>query len=169
MRRLGLVLPTEGQWEYGARATTTSAYWCGQDSRSVHPCDAGNLFDKKTWTWRVDTRVWGDCEPWEDDHPGHATVGSYAANGFGLHDVIGNVWEWCEDLYLPYQLPVREGDGLRIPPDTYVAPNRVNRGASFNNRAAIARHANRSHNVDDSRDNYLGVRPARRLDPARER
>jgi formylglycine-generating enzyme required for sulfatase activity len=72
--KTGLRLPTEAQWEYACRATTTTPI-----------AGTGNLDDMG----------------WYDENSGNTThpVGQKAPNGFGLHDTHGNVWEWCEDIH----------------------------------------------------------------------
>ena len=88
----------------------------------------------------------------------HAPVGTFRANGFGLHDVIGNVWEWCRDGYSRYSLEVSEDTGERVRPG---ARNRVYRGCSFYDTAVYARFAIRTGNTPEFRVNLLGARASR--------
>ena len=87
---------------------------------------------------------------------------SFRANPFGLHDVNGNVWEWCRDVYINYAQVPHDGDGLR----TFTADDgrRVGRGGSFSLGAESARSSHRGPGDRTSRDNTIGVRPARVID-----
>lgn len=98
-------------------------------------------------------------EEWlEDGFTVHAPVGHFRANAFGLHDVIGNVWEWSRDGYGGYRLPLNPGDGERLLQSP--ARSRVYRGGSFDNAASYARSAIRTSFTPVPRDDSLGVRPS---------
>jgi formylglycine-generating enzyme required for sulfatase activity len=141
LERLGLELPREAQWEYGARADTTTVWWCGNEKASV--ATAGNLAD--SYAKNNGGSAWGAWEDWNDGNVSHARVGSYLPNAFGLHDVIGNVWEWCQDLY-------RAGSA-----------GRVDRGGGFPDLAVVARSAYRLIVTPSNAAADLGLRPARAL------
>ena len=122
-------LPTESEWEYAARAGTTGARHGELDAIGWHYDNSG----MKT-------------------HP----VKQKAANVWGLHDMIGNVWEWCSDWHEDYPTgsvtnPTGPGSGSF----------RVSRGGSCNLGAAYARSADRRRNDPDrgGRSFNLGFRP----------
>jgi len=143
LAQLGLELPTEAQWEYGARAGTDSAWWTGDTPDGLEL--AGNLADR--YAKEHGGTLWQITEDWDDGHTAPARVGSFAANDFGLHDTIGNVWEPCQELYAPDTL------------------ERVSRGGSYGFGANSARSACRGLDPPDDIDSNLGVRPARAVAP----
>jgi formylglycine-generating enzyme required for sulfatase activity len=152
--RLGLTLPTEAQWEYGARAGTTTPWWTGANKESLK--DAANLGDESFQRGMHQVMRW---ENWDDGYSVHAPVGSLRANGFGLFDMIGNVLEWCLDRYGSYTLPTNPDDGARMVAEQGDC-SRVIRGGSFNDPAIDARCAYRSQDACEDRDSILGCRPA---------
>ena len=158
--RLGLVLPTEAQWEYGTRAGSKTSWFCGNDPSEVR--HLANLHDQTSQSTRVGN-AWGDPEPWRDGFNNTAPVGSFAANAYGLHDVIGNLREWCQDWHASYQLSVRPGDALRQVPLNN-QETRVHRGGSFDFRAPSARSAERGNATPTSANYNLGFRAARLLE-----
>jgi formylglycine-generating enzyme required for sulfatase activity len=68
-------------------------------------------------------------------------AGSYAANGWGLHDMIGNVWEWCQDWYGAYPT-----GGVTDPQEPATGSSRVMRGGSLDRIALLCRSAQRYSN-----------------------
>ncbi len=157
LRRLGLVLPTEAQWEYAVRAGTTSVWWTGNERESLR--GAANLSDRfckengGSEGWKY--------EEWLDDgFVIHAPVGVYRANGFGLHDTAGNVFEWCRDRYCAYTNPAGPGDGERSAPDSNLRPIR---GGCWNFDSLYARSAWRVGGPPETTTRDLGLRPAMML------
>ncbi len=154
MGRLDLTLPTEAQWEYAARARTSTVFWTGKEVTSLQ--GAANLADEFAKanggeTWQCENEL-------DDGYLVHAPVGRFKANRFGLHDVHGNVWEWCRDGYGLYNLPVTPANGERV---VSGPSSRVIRGGSFNDTAVYARSAYRSYYTPEFRVSFLGLRPAR--------
>jgi serine/threonine protein kinase/formylglycine-generating enzyme required for sulfatase activity len=157
--RLALVFPTEAQWEYAARAGSVTTWWTGNDKASIGTQRAGNLGD--AWTRNMGAPATWTYEDWDDYWVVHAPAGSFAPNPFGLHDTLGNVWEWMRDSYGSYKIHEVEPDsGFRR---VFGARNRVRRGGSFSLGAFSARSAYRSYRTPDNRSNSDGVRPARVL------
>lgn len=159
VRRLGLELPTEVQWEYAARGGTDADPY-GRLDASVPLSAFANLADR-TARQGGGPPGWPYSDELDDGWVLHAPVGRLRPNGFGLHDVIGNVWEWCRDGFGSYRAPARDGDGLRLDRS---ARGRIHRGGSFANSAASARVSNRDHCPAHSSYDRIGVRPTRCLE-----
>ena len=87
-------LLSESEWEYVARGgTRTSRYWGdGESGQCSHANGADRALKRRgDWKWEIVS-----CD---DGHSHTAPMGSFSANAFGLHDVMGNVWEWVEDCW----------------------------------------------------------------------
>src|SRR5262245_52959162 len=160
LHRLGLQLPTEAQWEYGARGGTTTPWYRGARVEDLLRPPAGNLADA-TSAAALGAQGWAPTPGLADGYVMHAPVGSYAPNAFGLFDMIGNVAEWCDDEYVSYATPPLPGTGAR--PQSAAATTVMYRGGAFDEPAQEARSANRAGGPPDRRHFDLGLRPARAL------
>ena len=156
--KLGVSLPSEAQWEYAARGDTETPWWSGEDVTLLS--EVANLADEKARHFLGFASL--SHETWSDGQAVHAPIGQFAANPFGLHDVYGNVWEWCLDRYdsRAYQQPA-ETD----PVISSATPHRVSRGGSFIDRARTSRSAVRGADLPDTSGHDMGLRPARRIEP----
>lgn len=121
-------LPTEAQWEYACRAGTTGDY-------------ASDL-DAMAW---YDSNSEGKTQP----------VGTKQANAWDLHDMHGNVWEWCADWYSNYP-----GGNVTDPKGAASGSGRVSRGGSWFLEAGDCRSACRDFVEPGYRDFFLGFRLA---------
>jgi formylglycine-generating enzyme required for sulfatase activity len=126
-------LPTEAEWEYACRAGTTTAYSFGND--------AGRLGE---YAWFKENSG-GSTKP----------VATRKPNAWGLHDMHGNVWEWCSDWYGEYP-----SGAATDPQGPRSGSGRVLRGGSWS-RYSDCRAANRNGNVPGSRNSLYGFRVAR--------
>jgi formylglycine-generating enzyme required for sulfatase activity len=135
-------LPSEAEWEYAARAGTTTRYTWGDDvGRNRANCD-------------------GCGSQWDDKQT--APVGSFAANRFGLHDMHGNVWEWVEDCWNGnYSGAPGDGTAWTAGRD---CGRRVLRGGSWSFDPGNLRAASRGWDGTSSRLIISGFRVARTLD-----
>ena len=128
-------LPTEAQWEYACRAGTSTRFYYGDDA------DYSQL---EKYAWYA-----GNCP--SKTH----TVGARAPNNWGLHDMHGNVWEWCLDWSGDYT-----GGSVSDPPGPSSGQDRVIRGGGWNFRADYSRSAYRNYYWTDAPYDSLGFRIA---------
>ncbi|MEZ5990074.1 MAG: bifunctional serine/threonine-protein kinase/formylglycine-generating enzyme family protein [Planctomycetota bacterium] len=167
LRVYGLDLPTEAQWEHGARGGTTTPWWFGEDPAGAAAC--GNVVDR-SFLARHPLPLAPDAVEWglDDGYELPAPIGSFRANPFGLFDVVGNLGELCRDEALLYRHRARPGDGLRLPPVAVPADDRANvviRGGDNASQVRDARSAARAVVTSWTATHTMGLRPARRLAP----
>lgn len=141
-------LPSEARWEYACRAGTETPFWFGEQITTEqvnydgnHPCDGGLKGEYRQRT---------------------VPVKSLPPNGWGLYEMHGNVWEWCEDEFGSYTRnsvvdPIGPEDGART-------RLRLLRGGNWSNRASDCRAANRFAVDLDERNAFVGFRLARGAD-----
>jgi formylglycine-generating enzyme required for sulfatase activity len=127
-------LPSEAEWEYCCRAGTTTAY------------STGDAIMKEQAQFRAEKTV---------------EVGTFPANAWGLHDLHGNVWEWCHDEWHGnYEVAPDDGSARQIHEK---GSRRVLRGGSWNHIPWYLRSANRFRSAADSQGSIIGFRVARTL------
>ena len=136
----GFRLPTEAEWEHACRAGTQTVF------------NTGDCLDSATEANYDGTRPYTGCSagPFVDDI---VIVGSYLPNGFGLYDMHGNLWEWCNDWHDDYA-----GDETD-PVGPVASDSRIVRGGSWSYPAAICSSATRSWNPPANSIWLLGFRP----------
>jgi len=157
-------LPSEAQWERACRAGTNTATWIG-DLKILGENNAP-ILDAIAW-YRGNCGVGFDLSNgynssgWPEKQHDHQRAGSRkvkskAVNPFGLYDMLGNVWEWCQDYWGSYQ-----ANAAIDPQGPEFGAKRVFRGGSWYGLARVARAAFRVWSLPGIRDVYLGFRLAR--------
>jgi len=144
-------LPTEAEWEYACRAGTTTRYSNGADPETL--ARVGNVADG---TARAKFPNWTTIAA-RDGYIFTAPVGTFRANAWGLHDMHGNVWEWCRDGYDGRYYQQSPGDDPTGPSQ---ASRRVYRGGSWADDPRYARSPRRVGVNPDYRYYDLGFRVA---------
>jgi formylglycine-generating enzyme required for sulfatase activity len=141
-------LPSESEWEYAARAGTSTRFWWGDDDAATSD------------------HAWYKYNSGGHTHP----VGLKLANAFGLYDMVGNVSQWTEDCYDNSYTPAPADGRANETPSSDVHANdsqgnclRVDRGAAWMFRTWALRSATRERNPADYRDTIMGFRVARTL------
>jgi formylglycine-generating enzyme required for sulfatase activity len=134
-------LPTEAEWEYAARAGTSTQYYWG---------DGDTLADIDPYAWYEDNSY-----NLGSSHPNYGTqsVGGKLPNAWGLYDMSGNVYEWVYDWYGSYTSGAKTD-----PTGPASASRRVKRGGGWPRYADDLRSAVRFHNVPGARDGSSGFR-----------
>jgi formylglycine-generating enzyme required for sulfatase activity len=160
-------LPSEAEWEYAARSTTTTErYWPENPvGEADAACTYSNVFDAKNSTANKNTYSGITWEPFtcEDQYQYTAPVGQFKANLWQLHDMLGNVWEWTQECYVDnYQASPLDGSAQEST-DGKACPLRVLRGGSWYFEPMFVRSANRVRTAPGDRDNDIGFRLARTL------
>ena len=124
-------LPTEEEWEYACRAGSTKEF-----------CFGDNKEDLEKYAWF-----------WENSLNQSQPVRTREANAWGLHDMHGNVWEWCQSEYKPYD--------PRQVPDPNKTGQMVLRGGAYRSYPRSLRSASRFHAKPEERGEYNGFRVAK--------
>lgn len=134
-------LPSEAEWEYAARAGTTSIYNTGDAIKSTEANFNG------TFPFGLNLR--------DEYRKSTMPVGSFPANAFGLYDMHGNVWEWCNDWYNPdyYKQEI-----IQNPPGPEASQMKVLRGGSWFRYSAHIRSATRYKNKQSGQYADTGFR-----------
>jgi len=128
------VLPTEAQWEYACRAGSTSKFCFGDEEK------------------QLGEYAWYNENSGGKTHP----VGEKKPNNFGLYDMHGNVWEWCQDWYVKY-----DADAVDDPSGPAMGANRVHRGGCWCFVGGSCQSACRGLDATGARRYYRGLRVSR--------
>ncbi len=132
----GFRLPSEAEWEYACRAGTSTPYYTGETLSH----DQAN-FDNH----------WGHTQP----------VGRYAPNPWGLYDMYGNVWEWCQDVFATdFYAKCKNQGRIFNPLSTQNGDSQVIRGGSWSNFAQRCRSSHQGKDRPTFRGSRYGFRVA---------
>ena len=147
-------LLTEAEWEYVAKGGAETPWYWGDDP--AEGCAHANMYDQTSadkWNLR-----WSPVAC-TDGHEEVAPVGSFPASPFGLHDILGNVWEWVEDCYvMPYPDGPVDGSAVQV---EGMCDRRSVRGGSWITRASRHRASFRGRDPEPTLFNFFGFRVAR--------
>ena len=149
-------LPTEAEWEYAARAGSDKPRFWGNSNETA--CQYANVFTAKTMAKYKDAdRTSFRCD---DGYVETAPVGKFKPNQFGLHDMLGNVWEWVQDCWNASYAGAPADGSLW---NTGECTKRVVRGGGWYYGPSNVRAARRVQTAPTRRSHDLGFRVARSL------
>lgn len=155
-------LLTEAEWEYIASEAKESVWpWGSEDTAPL--CKAGNVFDAlgAADARNASTNTQG-IAPCSDGYAIVSPVGKFAPNAFGVHDTIGNVWEWVEDCSLA-EYPPQPVDGGAVQSPSGVCERRAVRGGSWRTRTVRQQPHFRGRDPELLASQIFGLRVAREL------
>jgi formylglycine-generating enzyme required for sulfatase activity len=144
-------LPTEAEWEYACRAGSEGARYWGDDPNRA--CEYENVADRtaqKQWTW-------DEVHDCDDGYAATAPVDSFQPNAFGLYDMLGNVSEWCYDVYSIDIYNRQDHDNPRNT-DESNGSYRVIRGGNWHGKPSKVRCAHRGSGLPGGMNDDLGFR-----------
>ena len=142
-------LPSEAEWEYAARAFSTSTYYWGDEPEVL--CIHSNAADNQTLK-QFPTFKTNDCD---DGYLATSPVGHYLPNPFGLYDIYGNAWEWTQDCWnASYEQAPNDGTAWL----TGACEKRVYRGGGWGDTPRFARSSLRNLANKDERRDDVGFR-----------
>lgn len=147
-------LPTEAEWEYACRASSTTEFVWGDSPEDG--CGWANVADMSA---RVRFPSW-ETFAWPDGYVYPSPVGSFRHNGWGLYDMVGNVWEWCDDWLGTYR-----SEPQHDPLGPSSGSLKVRRGGSWCYYPRACRSSFRHKYAPEARDNSLGFRVRVRAAP----
>lgn len=147
-------LPTEAQWEWACRAGSGDRFWWGDDEDTTGK--VANVGDRRLK--QVHPQWPRSIMAMDDGFAFLAPVGTYRANAFGLHDMLGNVWEFCSTRHGPYPK-----EAVIDPADLGAKDSFDVRGGGWSNSAADCRCASRNADPPHFGHSNLGFRVAIRI------